>query len=136
MESATAEQFTAFLTKYGYTVTTDSAPFLALSHAFMRSLPFADVGKLDAATAVEAQCFIAYAMVPVEEGGGGFNPAAIAEAKTLTKKGLGRSAIVKEWKVNDLLSGNDPLSLLRSMAIPYGLLKDYLCVGTAGVFVV
>lgn len=129
--SATEEQFTAFLTKYGYIVDGDTSPLLALSHAFLLTLPLSE--SADSERVVEAQCFIAYA---ISENGGGFNPAAIAEAKTLVKSGLGRSAIVDEWKINELLSGTDPLSLLRSIPLAYGLLKEYLVTATVGVFVV
>lgn len=133
MNSATTERYQQFIAKYGYTHEGDVSPLLALSFAFLSALPFREGAELDDDTLAEAQCFIAYAMSTT---GGGFNPAAIAEAKTLTKKGIGKSEILKEWKVNELLIGNDPISLLRSMVIPYGLLNKYLCTGKAGVFVI
>lgn len=130
--SATIEQFTAFLTKYGYEIADDESALLPLSFTFLSTLPFCSSTDSDDQI-IEAQCFIAYSM---SANGGGFNPAAIAEAKTLTKKGLGRGAITKEWAVNELLNGTDPVSMLRAMPIAYGLLNGYLCRGGGGGYVV
>lgn len=130
--SATNEQFTAFLTKYGYEIADDESALLPLSFVFLSTLPFCSGTESDGQI-TDAQCFIAYSM---SSTGGGFNPAAIAEAKTLTKKGLGRGAITKEWAVNELLSGTDPVSMLRTMPIAYGLLNNYLCESRGGGYVV
>ena len=121
--AVTTEQFSAFLDRYGFATTDETHP-LPLAYMFMKTLPFCDNAVVDDETMVEAQCFIAYS---ISITGGGFNPAAIAEAKTLTKSGLGRSAIVDEWKVNEALIGTDPVSLLKSLPLAYGLLKSYIC---------
>lgn len=131
--SATEPELTVFLAKYGYSIEEDATSLLALSFAFLSTLPFRDVESIDAERVAEAQCFIAYSM---SANGGGFDPSAIAEAKTLTKKGLGRGAITKEWTVNELLNGTDPVSQLRAMPLAFGLLNNYLSYGTAGAFVV
>ena len=122
LESATTTQFTDFLTKYGYSVADNEAVLLSLSFAFMSTLAFCD--EPDADRAADAQCFIAYAM-----DGGGFNPAAVVDSRTLIEKGLGRGAIVKKWSENEKLSGTEPVNLLRQVPMAYGLLKDSLCSG-------
>jgi|GEM_PF-3641415 len=125
--AATSEQFDTFLTTYGYTVDDDDdkARLLALSLSFLSTIELCVEGATD-----QAQCFIAYAM---SANGGGFNPAAVSDDKTLTKKGVGRSAIVKEWEVNDELSGTDTLSMLKRIPMAYALLKPLLCAGDSGV---
>ena len=123
--AATSEQFDAFLTTYGYTVEVgEKARLLALSLSFLSTIELCADGETD-----QAQCFIAYAM---SAKGGGFNPVAVADDKTLTKKGIGRSAVLKEWEVNDDLSGTDSLSMLKRIPMAYGLLKPLLCVGSSG----
>ena len=131
--SATEQEFADFQLKYGYSVDAGEAHLLPLSFAFAQTLPFCEGVEVDQDRFVEGQCFIAYAM---SQAGGGFNPAAVAEAKTLVKKGLGRSAITKEWAVNQDLIGTDPMSQLKSVPMAYGLLKTYLCAECAGPFVV
>lgn len=131
--SAAEPELNAFLAKYGYSIEEDATPLLALSFAFLSTLPFRDVESVDVDRVAEAQCFIAYSM---SGNGGGFDPSAITEAKTLTKKGLGRGAITKEWAVNELLNGTDPISQLRAMPLAFGLLNNYLSYGNTGAFVV
>lgn len=117
--AATPEQFDTFLSTYGYTVEDgDKSRLLALSLSFLNTIDLTGDGET-----YEAQCFIAYAMSPA---GGGFNPATLSDNKTLTKKGLGRSAVVKEWEVNSELSGSDSVSLLKRIPMAYGLLKPML----------
>lgn len=131
--SATEQEFADFQAKYGYTVDAGETHLLPLSFAFVQTLPFCADAEVDQDRFAEGQCFIAYAM---SQAGGGFNPAAVAEAKTLVKKGLGRSAITKEWAVNQDLIGTDPMSQLKSVPMAYGLLKTYLCTECAGPIVV
>ena len=129
--SATEEEYKAFLDKYGYGCELGQESLLALSFAFLSSLPFCDGANVAQTEAItEAQMFIAYAM---SEKGGGFNPAALADAKTLIKRNIGRSAIVREYEVNELLAGTDPMSQLRKIPMALGLLNQYLCpVAVAG----
>lgn len=124
LTSASVTDFDAFLSQYGYTVSGDKAQLLALSFAFLRSLPFCDSDQATNADIIEAQGFIAYAM-SVE--GGGFNPAGMVDNRTLTKEGIGRNALVEEWEVNDALSGTDAYTLIKRLPIAYGLLSQYLC---------
>lgn len=120
--AATSEQFDTFLTDYGYTVAAeDKSRLLALSLAFLGTIDLCQEGETHV-----AQCFIAYAM---SAAGGGFNPAAVADDKTLVAKGLGRNAISKEWQVNDSLTGTDPVTLLKRVPMAYGLLRPLLCSG-------
>ena len=135
LTSATESEFADFLTKYGFTLASGEQAPLALSFAFLSTLPFCTDVE-DNAAIREAQCFIAFAMT---SQGGAFNPAAMREPKTLVKKGLGRGAITKEWEVNSELSGVDATSALKTLPIAYGILKPYLCVDPAssyGAFVV
>lgn len=131
--SATEPELTVFLAKYGYSIEEDGTPLLALSFAFLSTLPFRDVESVDVDRVAEAQCFIAYSM---SANGGGFDPSAIAEAKTLIKEGLGRGAMIEEYSINTMLSGTDPISRLRSLPLAFGLLDKYLSYGYAGAFVV
>lgn len=122
--AATPEQFDEFLTEYGYTVPDgDKSRLLALSLSFLGTLDMCAEGETHV-----AQCFIAYAM----RDGGGFDPVAVADDKTLIAKGLGRNAIAKEWQVNDSLTGTEPLTLLKRVPMAYGLLRPLLC-STGGI---
>lgn len=124
---ATDADFAEFLTKFGYSVDAETH-LLPLAAAFISTLPFCDDAVIDDAKIIEAQCFVAYS---ISANGGGFDPAALVAAKTLTKSGLGRGAIVDEWKVNESLMGTDPMSLLKSMPLVYGMLRSYMCPGGA-----
>lgn len=117
--AATGEQFDTFLTGRGRTVAEDHAVLLVRSLDFLSTIELCQEGETHL-----AQCHIAWAM---SEEGDGFNPAAVFDEKTLTKKGLGRNAIVKEFVVNSELSGTDSISLLKRIPMAYGLLKPLLC---------
>ncbi len=130
---ATELEFTTFLAKYGYSVTEDKEILLARSFAFLDSLPFCDDVDLDADVVVEGQCFLAYAM---STEGGLFDPFAIADPKTLIEKGIGRNAVSKKWQVNDDLNDHTPISNLKTVPMAFGVLKNYMCYGTAGVYYV
>ena len=127
--AATADEFDAFLTTFKYDLIDDREKLLALSFAFIGSLPFCD-GVVQTPQITQAQLFIAYAM---SEEGGSFNPAVMADNRTLIKENLGRSAIVEEFKVNDELMGTDPFTLLKRIPMAYGLLAPFLCPGCADV---
>lgn len=121
---ATETEYQAFLDKFGFSIASCDLKHLPLSFAFLSSLPFCDDDPAQTPQITEAQLFIAYSM---SNGGGGFNPTAIAGDRILIKEELGREAIVEEYQVNELLSGTDPMSLLRSMPMAFGLLSKYLC---------
>ncbi len=120
LETATEAEFDTFLSAYGYTVAGDKDQLLALSFAFLSTLDFcADEGDT-----VPGQCFIAYA---ISEEGGGFDLVSTVDDKTLTKKGLGRGAMVKEYAINAELAGTDSVAMLRRMPMAYGSLRSLLC---------
>ena len=128
--SATDAEFTAFLTERNLTIADTETALVVKSFDFVETLSFCS--EPDADVLVKAQCFIAYAM---SANGGGFNPSAIAESRTLIEKGLGSGAIVKKWSENAELIGTDPKTLLKTVPSAYGLLKGYLC-SNYGAFVV
>lgn len=138
--AATEGEYTTFRTKYGRTIADGEEAFLPLSFAFLSTLPFCAGDAVEQTAAItEAQCFIAYAM---SANGGGFDPTLMGDAKTLIKKNLGRSAIVKEYEINAQLVGTDPMSMLRKIPMALALLDSVLCPvpvageSAAGVFVV
>jgi len=123
--AATPEQFDAFLSGYDYTVEPEAkSRLLALSMQFLRTIEICKEGETH-----EAQCEIAYRM---SEEGGAFNPGAVSDGKSLIKKGLGRNAVVKEWEVNEELSGTDAISMLKRLPMAYGMLKPLLCQNQSG----
>lgn len=123
IDSATEADFTAFLAKYGYTVAADAGPLLALSYAFISTLPWCDSDQENHASITEAQCFIARAM---SEEGGAFDPS--ARASGLVVKREKADSLEQEYMFNESVNqGADSLSLLKSLAIPYGLLQPFLC---------
>lgn len=125
--SATDAEFTAFLGTYSFNVPpADISKLLALSYAFLRTIPFCeDTDATDTAfiaAIVEAQGFIAYEM------SNGFNPVARTDGRDLKRKNIGRTAIEKEWfDKDDSLKGTGPMALLKSMPLAYGLLEAYIC---------
>ena len=131
--SATTTEFAAFLTQFGYSVAETHDPLIELSFVMLKTIPFYDVDDVPVATVVQAQCFIAYAM---SAEGGGFDAAAIAEARELIEKGLGRGALRKKWQVDQSLNGTHPVHKLRLIPLAYGLLKDYIRYGASAVYVV
>lgn len=123
--AATQEQFAEFLSRYGYPDPSESVlPLLAMSFAFTRTLPFCSDQEVNADVLVEAQCFIAYS---ISAAGGGFSPNAVADARIKVEEGLGRTALVDKWKVNEQLIGTEPIDLLKKLPLAYGLLKGFLC---------
>lgn len=138
LTSATEAEFTAFQIKYGYTVTADPLPLLALSFSFLQTLPWKIKNQESTDSIIEAQCFIAISIYRDE-----FDPSARIEDMRVTKKKV--DTLEKHFEANDYLQGTDPVTLLRSMPIAYGLLYPYLSpssiangglVHDAGVFVV
>lgn len=117
---ATDTQLDDFLALYGYTIpNADKTVLLARSLALLNTVQICQEGDT-----YVAQCFIAYAM---SAEGGGLNPTALLESKTLTKKGLGRNAIVKEWDVNTELSGTNTIAILKRIPMAYAILEPLLC---------
>ena len=139
--SASSLDYSVFLATYGYTASPNDAASLALAFAFMGTLPFCDgADTVQTPAMTQAQLFIAYAI-----SSGAFNPSAVVSSTVLIEEDIGRSALVEKYAVvNDALTGSDPMSLLQSMPMAYGLLSGSLCptpdattCGTGiGVFVV
>ncbi len=119
--SATETELDTFLDKYGFAVADDKSILLARSFVFLSTLKFCIEPPTD--IVIEAQGFLVNAI-----SNGGVDLFGAAEDKVLTKKGLGRSAIVKEWEINSLTSGSDNLSRLNKIPMVQNLLAPYLCV--------
>jgi len=119
---STLAQFDQFLTDFGYTVAENKDVLLKRSFSFLSTVKLCK--PVPDEIIVQAHNYIAYSM---SAEGGGFNPFGVAEEKMLTKKGLGRGAIVKEWDVDKSLSGSDSISKIKRLGVVYELLKDYLC---------
>lgn len=129
LTSATQAEFTAFLTTYGYTVAANAAPLLALSMAFLNTLPWcddADLADTDNIDAIkQAQLFIAYAM-SVE--GGGFNPTTQASNIYVSKEKVG--PLEQEFDIDDSAGNNNSgnsIGLLKNMPLIHGLISSLLC---------
>lgn len=117
---ATPAELDAFIIDYDLTIQDADKPLLLrLSQDFMETLRFCS--DVDAGIYVKAQCFLIKA---ISEG---FSPDGIAEDKILVEKGLGRSAIVKKWKIDKSLSGTDSMTAIKRLPMVYNLLSPYLC---------
>ena len=68
---------------------------------------------------------------------GDFDNFEVSSGKVTTKEGLGRSALVDEFKiVDESVLGNDKVSKMKRLGV-YEMLSNYLCSGpTVGVLVV
>lgn len=123
LTSATKDEFTAFQTTYGYSVASDARPLLALSLAFLKTLPWCDKDQGDDDLIKSAQLFIAYAM---SAEGGSFDPTARTSGVTVSKEEV--DVLEIEYKVNESLpEANDSLGLLKSFPMIYALIAPLLC---------
>jgi len=123
LTSATAAEFDTFLTTYGHTVASSSAPLLALSFAFMNTIPWCDDADLTDPIIQQAQMFLAYAM---SAEGGGFNPQTQTGNIYTTKEKVG--PLEQEYKLDTTsASGKDVMGLLKTFPIIYGMLQPFIC---------
>jgi len=126
LTSITDDELAAFLTEQCLCINdTDRKKLTALSFSFLCTLPWCEDAEIDQDKFVQAQAFLIHAMSPE---GNGFNPMATRGEAQLRRRSIGRSAIDREFfQQSEEFSGSDPISLLKTQSIPYGLLIRWLC---------
>jgi len=71
----------------------------------------------------QAQCYLINCL---SKQGGDVDLNKGADAKQLTEKNLGRTAIAKKWSFDKTLARTDPVSMLKRCPMAYNLLKPFL----------
>ena len=121
--SATPLDLTDYLTPRELSIGAETPETLLINSLdFIGTLSFCEEVPDD--VLIKAQCALAYAMSIT---GGGFNPNGIVDGRILIEEGLGRSAIIDKYTLDDGLVGNDSLTQLKRVGVIYGMLKPYLC---------
>jgi len=123
----TDAEFVAWLDVNQFVFDGDIESTLRQSFVFLSALSWCD--SQEAAYTVkesfkQAQMFLSYHIA-----NGSFNPFTAVDPKFLKKKGLGRSAILKEWDVDKTYTGASPETLIKRLPMVYALLKNDLCGG-------
>ena len=104
---------------------TERKKFKSVSFNFLCTLPWCEDAEIDPEKLLLAQALLIHAM---SEDGNGFDPMATRGSPQLRRRNIGRTAVEREFfEQSSEFSGSDPISLLRTQSIPYGLLINWLC---------
>ena len=119
MIAATVADLDAFLLSDGYVVTGDKGAFLSRAYRYISG--FEVLEDTPDQVLIDAQLFTVLA---IENG---FDPSAPISDSFMTRKGLGRNAIEKEWEQNESSAGNSILKrLLRGVPMAHDVLEPWL----------
>lgn len=121
MTPATTLEFEAYLSKYALEVAEDNSVLLKRSLKEFNPLKLCNISDDEY---VNIHCSIAYEM-SVE--GGSWKPSGVLDNRIQTKKGVGRSAILKEWEVNKTLSDSSLISQFMRNPAVFALIEPFLC---------
>ena len=94
-----------------------------ITHDFLCTLPWCPDAEIDQEKLNRAQAYLIFAM-----NSGSFDPLASRADPILRRRAIGRNAIEREWfEPSEDINGVNPIHLLRTQSIPYGLLINWLC---------
>ena len=118
----TVPLFVAYLLSNGLSTGADAQSILInKSVTFLGSLSYCK--EVPDEVFIDAENILSYMF----STNGGLDPFVAESDKFLSKKGLGRNALVSEWKMNESLQGSGSLGILKKSSLAFSILSPYLC---------